>query len=128
SSMANRYDLLDRDQFLSGAESFGVNIADIDAGFNTDWQNEISRTAFSHKHDLAYFDNYGFGSFRVSAGYDNQQGVIKNTGLERITGRLNSTNNFFDDKLGVGIQLTASRVNDQAAMITDNAGFEGSLI
>lgn len=128
SSMANRYDLLDRDQFLSGAESFGVNIADIDAGFNTDWQDEISRTAFSHKHDLAYSDNYGFGSFRVSAGYDNQQGVIKNTGLERITGRLNSTNNFFDDKLGVGIQLTASRVNDQAAMITDNAGFEGSLI
>lgn len=128
SNLANRYDLLDREQFLAGAAGFGVNLADIDEGFNTDWQDEISRTAFSHKHDLSFSNNYKFGNYRASVGYDNQQGVIKNTGMERITGRLNLNNNFLDDKLNVGIQLTGSRVNDQAAMITDNAGFEGSLL
>lgn len=128
STMANRYDLLDREQFLSGAQQLGVNISEIDEGNDTDWQKEISRTSFSHRHDLSYANNYKSGNYRVAVAYDNQQGVIKNTGMERLTGRLNLNHNFLDDKLQFGTQLTFSRVNDEAALITDNAGFEGTLL
>lgn len=128
SRMANRFDLLNREQFLRGAESFGTDVAEIDFGADTDWQEQISRTAVSHKHDLAFANNYKLGNYRVAFGYEDQEGVIKNSGLERLTGRLNTNNNFFNDKLKINAQLTFSRVQDQAAPITNTAGFEGDLL
>lgn len=128
SRMAKRYDLLDRDQFLAGAAALGADASTLDEGANTDWQKEVSRTAFSHRHDLSYGSNYKYGTYRASIGYDNQQGVIRNSGMKRITGRLNTTNNLLKDKLTFGTQMIFSRVNDQAALVTDNAGFEGSLL
>ena len=125
---ANRFDLLNREQFLSGAEDLGVNIDELDFGGSTDWQDEILRTAVSHRHDLSYSNAYNTGNYRASLSYDNQQGIVRNSDLERITGRLNLNNAFFDDKLKLEAQLTFSRVNDQAAPITDNAGFEGDLL
>ena len=128
SSMANHYDLLNRDQFLAGAAALGGDITTLDYGADTDWQDEISRNAFSHRHDLSYSDNHEHGDYRVSISYDNQQGVIKNSGMDRLTGRLNLNQSFLGDKLTFGAQLTFSRVNDEATMITDNAGFEGDLM
>jgi iron complex outermembrane receptor protein len=128
SRMANRYDLLDRDQFVSNAVALGSNPAEIDLGEDTDWQEEISRTAISQRHDLSFSDNYKTGNYRVSLSYDDQEGVIRTSGMERLTGRLNFNQGFFKDKLKFGAQVTLSRVNDQAAPITNNSGFEGDLI
>lgn len=128
STMARRYDLLNRDQFLSGAAALGSNVAELDGGSNTDWQDEVTRTAVSHRHDLSFADNYKSGNYRASLSYDNQQGVIRNSGMERLTGRLNINHSFLHDKLDLGAQVTVSKVNDQAAPITNNSGFEGDLI
>jgi TonB-dependent SusC/RagA subfamily outer membrane receptor len=128
STMANRYDLLNRDQFLTNAAALGSNVAELDMGHDTDWQKEISRTSVSHRHDLSFSNNLKSGNYRVSLSYDNQQGVIKTSGMERLTGRVNANNSFFQDKLDLGLQLTLSKVNDQAAPITNNSGFEGDLI
>lgn len=128
SKMANKYDLLNRSQFLNALEDMGADAEALDEGADTDWQDEISRTAVSHRHDLSYANNYKSGNIRASVSYDNQQGIIKNSALERLTGRLNLNNSFFQDKLKFAGQLTLSRVNDQAAPITDNAGFEGDLL
>ncbi|MGK7394765.1 MAG: SusC/RagA family TonB-linked outer membrane protein [Candidatus Cyclobacteriaceae bacterium M3_2C_046] len=126
--MANRFDLLDRDQFLSGAAELGVNIDEVDLGSNTDWQDQISRTAVSHRHDLSFSNAFSTGNYRASVSYDNQQGVIKNSVMERISGRLNANKSFFNDRLNLGAQLTLARVNDLAPPITNNAGFEGDLL
>lgn len=127
SKMANRFDLLDRDQFLYHAGRLGADVDALDFGAKTDWQDAISRTAVSHRHDLSFSNNYKDGNYRLSVSYDNQLGVIKNSSLERITGRLNLNHTFFS-KLTLGTQLTFSRVNDQAPPISNNAGFEGDLI
>lgn len=128
STMARRFDLLDRTQFLNGAAELGSNVDELDLGANTDWQDEISRVAVSHRHDLSFSDNYKAGNYRVSLSYDNQQGVIKTSGMERLTGRLNVNHSFLNEKLDLGAQVTLSQVNDQAAPITNNSGFEGDLI
>ena len=128
SRMANRYDLLDRDQFLEGIAATGGNVEEQNFGHDTDWQDEISRTAISHRHDISYSNSIKSGNYRASISFDDQQGVIENSGMERITGRLNFNNNFFNDKLEFGAQLTFSRVNDEGAPITDNAGYEGDLL
>jgi TonB-dependent starch-binding outer membrane protein SusC len=126
--MANRFDLLNREQFLSGVEQLGADRSDLDFGGNTNWQDEISRTAISHRHDLAYANSFNTGNYRASISYENQQGIIRNTAMERITGRLNFNKSFFQDRLNFGVQATLSRINDEAAAITDDAGFEGDLL
>lgn len=128
STLAKKMPLLTRDEFLSQYARFGGDPTTQDYGANTDWQEEISRVAVSNKHTLSYGDNIKNGSFRAAFSYDNQHGVIKNTGLERITGRLNGNYSFLDDKLKLGVQMTFSRINDRATLITNNSGYEGDLI
>ncbi|MFW5759909.1 MAG: SusC/RagA family TonB-linked outer membrane protein, partial [Cyclobacteriaceae bacterium] len=126
--MANRFNLLDREQFLSGAEALGVNTSEIDFGANTDWQDQISRISVSHRHDISYANAFETGDYRASISYDNQQGVIKNSVMERISARLNGSKSFFNDRLNLTAQLTLARVNDMVPPITENAGFEGDLL
>lgn len=128
SKLANRYDLLNRKQFLAGIERLGGDVDLLDYGASTDWQDEISRTAVSSRHELSFANNYKGGDYRASVSYDNQEGVIKNSGMKRLTARLNVNHSFLNDKLKIGLQGTASKVNDQAAPITNNAGFEGDLL
>lgn len=124
---AKKFDMLDRDEFLYHAGRLGADVDALDFGANTDWQDAVSRTAISHRHDLSFSNNYKDGNYRLSVSYDNQQGIIEKSALERITGRLNLNHTFFS-KLTLGTQLTFSRVNDQAPPISNNAGFEGDLI
>ncbi len=128
SEQAKFYDLLKKDQFLAGIAKFGGDPVALNLGSSTDWQKEIIRTAVSNRHDLSYSDNFATGGFRASVSYDDQQGIIRNSGLTRLTGRLNANKTFLDEKLKLGAQVTFSNIKDQAAPITNNAGFEGDLL
>jgi iron complex outermembrane receptor protein len=125
---ASRYNLLGREEYLGNLSDYGADPAELDFGADTDWQDEITRTAISHKHDISYANGYETGSYRVSAGYENQQGVIENSSMERLNARLNFNQSFLDDKLNFSTQVTLSRINDVAPPITNNAGFEGDLL
>lgn len=122
------YDLLSRDEFLNNAARLGSNLDELDYGGDTDWQDAVLRTAVSHRHDISFSDNIKTLTYRASVSYDNQQGIVENSGLERYTGRVNINKSFLGDKLKLGTQMIFSRVNDQAAPITENSGFEGDLI
>lgn len=125
---ARRFDMLDREEFLTQAERLGSDVEALDRGSDTNWQDEVLRTAITHRHDLAYGNSYGTGDYRVAIGYQDQQGVIKNSNMERMTARLNWNQSFIDERLKFGVQATVSRINDEQPLITDNAGFEGDLI
>lgn len=117
---ADRYDLLTADEFIAGG---GANL-----GGKTDWQDYVFRTAASTDNNLAYSQNYGSGNVRATFGYSKQFGVIEDTDLERITGRINLNQRFFDDKLKVGIQGTISRINDNVPFVSRTAGSNGDLL
>ncbi|PTB97659.1 SusC/RagA family TonB-linked outer membrane protein [Marivirga lumbricoides] len=125
---ANKFDLLDREQYLSNLTDFGADPEELDFGGDTDWQEGITRTAISNKHDLSYADGYKTGNYRVSLGYENQEGVVENSAMERLNARLNFNQRFLNDKLNFNTQITLSRINDVAPPITNNAGFEGDLL
>jgi len=128
SGVRNSYDLLDRGQYLQALEDFGNNPDALDFGFNNDFQQAILRTSTSTRNDVSYSKSYKGGNFRASFGYSNQFGVIKNSDQERIAGRLNAQHKFFDNKLTVSLQSSISRVNDQGAPISAQAGSTGDLI
>ena len=52
---------------------------------NTDWQDLIYRTAVSHDHNVTLTGALKQLPYRVSLGYTNQQGTLKNSDFERVT-------------------------------------------
>ncbi|MDT0643250.1 TonB-dependent receptor [Zunongwangia sp. F363] len=125
---ANEYDLLNREEWLEAYAETGQDVDAVDYGADTNWQDEIMRTAFTQEHNLSYSDSYTNGSHRVSVGYSDLMGIIENSSMERLAGRLNINHRFLDDKLNLNLQATLSRVNDERAPISNNAGFAGDLL
>lgn len=114
------YDLLNTEEFIDAG---GANL-----GGSTDWQDFIYRTTASTDNNLSYALNYGKGNVRATFGYAKQFGIIEDTNLERITGRINANHRFLDDKLRVGLQATVSRINDQAPFVSRTSGSTGDLL
>ncbi|MBC7745089.1 MAG: TonB-dependent receptor, partial [Flavobacterium sp.] len=59
---------------------------------------------------------------------DNIEGTVKNSSLSRLTAKLNGSQNLFNDKVRIDLSLTGSNVKNNYAPISDNAGFQGSLV
>ena len=116
SKNSKNLDVLSADEYRSLiANKFGTDLYTLDANgnqvptaysrlgkANTNWQNEIFRTAFSHDHNVAVSGQVAnWLPYRVSAGYTNQQGIIKTSNFERFTGALTLSPSFLNDHLKV---------------------------
>lgn len=104
-------------------DSFGADSQQAAALGNaeTNWQDQIFRTAVSTDHNISASGSVGEGlPYRVSVGYTNENGILKTSNLERFTGNINLTPTFFDDQLKVqlnakGMYIT-NRFADQGAI------------
>jgi TonB-dependent starch-binding outer membrane protein SusC len=128
SKNAKRYDLLSAQDFVIGVQRSGGIASKIDRGGVTDWQDEVFQTGISQNYNLGFGGSKATNSYRVSLGYDDQEGTIKNSSLSRLTGRLNASQTIFKDKIKFDLSLTASNVKNKYAPVSDNAGFQGSLV
>ena len=88
---------------------------------NTDWQNEIYRTALSHDHNLTVAGSVGqLLPYRVSVGFTDQQGILKTSDFKRYTVALNLNPSFLEDHLTMNLSgkmaWTKSRWADTGAV------------
>ena len=123
-------DVLNGDQFRDLVTSeLGANspAAKLLGDANTDWQDEIYRTAFSHDHNVTVSGSTALNSdgsdylpYRVSAGFTDQQGILKTSDFKRVTASMNLSPHFFDDHLTFNINVkgmwTKSKYADGAAI------------
>ncbi len=94
-----------------------------DLGASTDWQKEITRTAYTQNHNLSFGGGANKLSYYASLGVQNQQGILKQSDLKRYTGRINVTQKFLpDDRLTVDVNLNASYVNNNRPPIQSLIG------
>lgn len=57
--------------------------------YDTDWQDESYRTTLSHNHQLSIRGGNDKSLYSVHVGYLNREGLMKNTYVDRFSGRLN---------------------------------------
>ena len=83
STVAKRYDLLSPSEFIAAYSDFNgaAAAATLNGGAETDWQDELFRTAFTHNHNLSFGGGNDGGNYRFSLSYLNQEGVIQESGL-----------------------------------------------
>jgi iron complex outermembrane receptor protein len=81
----------------------------------TYWQKQIYQTAYSNDHNLSLSGAYKALPYRASVGYTNQTGILKTSGLERITGALNLSPTFLDNHLTVNVNAKYMNVKNRFA-------------
>ena len=77
---------------------------------NTDWQDEIYRSAFGTEQNVSVAGNVKqiHTPFRVSLGYTDQNGIIRNSQYQRFTAGLGLTPKLLDDHLNLNLNAKFS--------------------
>lgn len=79
--------------------------------YDTDWQEEATRTAISHNHQLSFQSKAEKSSFGAFLNYADMEGIMLNNYLKRINGKF-----AFDAQpkewLSIGINLLANTTNE----------------
>jgi TonB-dependent starch-binding outer membrane protein SusC len=96
-------------------------------GHETDWQDQVYRTAMSQSHSISLSGGNEKTTYRGSFNYLDQEGIIKKSSMKRYTGRINVTQKAIENKLVIDANLTASHVIENRVPVGTD-GFEGDLI
>jgi TonB-linked SusC/RagA family outer membrane protein len=126
STVRKKLPFLSADEYRAFAQS--NNLAFPDEGVNTNWQDEIFRTALSQNHNIAFGGGSQSSNFRASAGYTSQQGVILSSGLKKYTGRINANQSALNNKLRIGVNMTYGKIYEDNTPISSNINNEGGNI
>jgi TonB-linked SusC/RagA family outer membrane protein len=94
------------------------------AGDGTDWYSEVTRNGQIQQHNLSFTGGSDKTNFMVSFNYFGQDGIVKNSGLERYSGRINLESEI-SKMFKFGTNLTVSLVNNSNVPLGDRQ-FENS--
>jgi hypothetical protein len=77
---------------------------------DTDWQDEVFRTGMVSSTSLTINSGTESSSLMVDLNYYSNKGIVINNDYKKITGRVNSSINFFGGRIKVGenIQVASS--------------------
>ncbi|HJD92920.1 TonB-dependent receptor [Bacteroides coprosuis] len=126
SSLPKKLPILSASDFRNYVNENGLNVTDM--GANTNWQDEIYRTAMSQNHNLSLSGGTEKTLYRFSLSYMDQNGIIDRTGLKKYTGRFNLSQEAFDGKVKFEANTTIARTDDQRVPIGETGGHEGDVI
>jgi len=117
SSMSNKIDVFSADEFRRQVVAAGGALDDF--GANTDWQDELSQIGYSNDLNFsmsgANKENF---SYFTSVGFQDQEGILKNSDLKRYSGKLNMNQKAFKGRMNVDYNLTASHTENLRPSIT----------
>ena len=114
-------DVMDGDQYRAFATQLYKGNAREEAAMaalgdaNTDWQDQIYRTAWSHDHNVTLAGAAGNLPYRVSLGYTDQQGILKTSDFKRITAALNLNPSLLNDHLVLNLNAKGMWAKTQYA-------------
>lgn len=100
-------------QFVAGNPNFPTA--------NTDWQDEVYRTAWTNNLTASIANNTEKGSVMLSLNYINQNGNIKDTFYERYSARINSRYDF-NKYITVGENLMVARWTNRGMDVAGDRG------
>lgn len=130
SSMAGKIKVFDAAAFRKQVPASGGTL--IDYGGNTNWQDELTQSGVSNNlnFSMSGATSQKFSYF-ASGGYQKQEGILKNSELERYSGKLNMTQKAWNGRINVDYNITASHIEnlrpDINATISDMLGLNPTI-
>ena len=108
SSRKKTLDVMDGDEFRTFVKNYygeDSDAAKLLGTANTNWQDEIYRTAVSTDHNITVAGGLKNMPYRVSLGYTNEQGILKTSSFERFTASINLSPSFLEDHLKFNVNM-----------------------
>lgn len=122
STVAKKLDVLTGDEYRKTVSELGLTLDD--KGQNTDWQDVIFRTAISQNHYVSFMSGSENTSYRASAGYSNQNGVMEGSGMKSANARMNINHKVLNDKLKLNMNISYGETNSDQAPVSNTVGSE----
>ena len=94
---------------------------------NTNWQDQVYSSAWTHNLSASISNASDKGSYLFSANYINQNGLMDQTFYKRISGRVNSTYNF-NKYIRVGENLMIAKWENRGADVNGDRGIPYSAM
>jgi len=113
--LAKKIDLLNGKEFATIANEIKPgSYNNVDAVPNTDWQDEVFRTAPIHNHQLSISGGSEKSEYYAAIGLYRQDGIIPKSSYQRISIKLNNAYHI-NKSITTGINLTLSPYEQQNA-------------
>lgn len=91
---------------------------------STNWQDKVLRTSFNQEYSLSIGGKAGFLPYRVSASYTMNNGILKDSQMQRVTAGFNLTPEFFGGLLKINANVKGYYMRNQFS----NEGAVGAAI
>ena len=99
-------DVLNADEYRNFIKSYygaDSEAAGLLGNADTDWQEELFHGAVSHDHNITVQGGLLHMPYRISAGYTDQNGILKTSNFQRVTTSVTLNPSFFQDHLKFNI-------------------------
>jgi iron complex outermembrane receptor protein len=104
-NILKKYEVCTADDLRQYASKNGISLKD--GGANTDWQDEVLRTAISHNHNVGISGGNDRTNYMISANLLKREGVIKETGMDRFNVRSLVSTKMLKDRLTISLSLNS---------------------
>lgn len=126
SSLPKKLDILSASDYKKVITAKGLSATFGNA--DTDWQDEIFRTAYSQSHNVAFSGGNQNSQYRVSLGVQDQDGIIINTDMNRYNVRVNVNQKCFNDRLKFQFNMANSNYNSNNLVEQQTGGYRGGVL
>lgn len=123
STVSNTLDLLTASEYRAYSAEVGATPEMEDA--DTDWQDEVFRTAVSQNHNISFGGGTELSRYLVSLNYLDEQGIVLNSERQRFSLRLNVNHRMFDEKLRLRLGINPTYVKRNNTPYNQAEGYFG---
>lgn len=107
-NISKRLDMMTADELRNYAKANNINLPN-DKGANTNWNDEVLRTALSHNHNVSINGGSDRTQYSASLTYQNKQGIVKGTDFNRMGARAFVQTKALNDRLTLGFNVNAAQ-------------------
>ena len=127
SSILRKIEVLNATEYKQSLQDYSLTAGNYNA--DVDAYDAILTTANTLNSSLAVSGGSESARYRLSVGYLDQKGIIKNTGFKKLTAGINSNMKFLKSKrAALDFNLLVSQQNERIGAISNNAGFTGNVL
>ena len=124
STIQKKYEVLNASEFKQAATSLGFDTSAMGTA-DTDWQDEIFRTSVSTKHSLSIQGGLKDMPYRIGLGFEDNNGILKNSWMKRFNTSINIAPSFLDKHLN--FNFTAKYMFEKNRYVDDSSAINNAL-
>lgn len=125
SKVASKLNVLTTQEFIDLTNQYGNT--SILQEYDTDWLDQIYRTAFSQNHNVSFGGGSEKSKYYASISYLDQEGVVEKSEMKRYTGKISTDHKLLNDRVNIKFNLTASHVWNNSPPSGDGGNANGEL-